>query len=94
MTRKDFQLIADALAAATPHLPHDLPEMYAKGAADTWRQTVAGAAWRCSQSNPRFDYDRFIDACLVNVHRMKDWYTVEHIGGGTLDLKAEHAIEC
>ena len=93
MTRKDFQLIADTLADATPHLQHGADEQYAKGAAETWRQAVATAAWRCKQTNPRFDYDRFIDACMVNVHRMEDWFTVNHLGCGTLELVAEHPIE-
>ena len=93
MTRKDFQLIADSLAAATPHLVQDLPEQYAKGAATVWRQAVSIAAHRCSETNPRFDCDRFIDACTVNVHRMENWFTVNHIGGGTLELVAVHPIE-
>lgn len=94
MTRKDFQLIADSLADATPYLEHSADEMYAKAAAETWRQAVQCAAWRCKYNHSRFDYNRFIDACLANVHRMEDWFTVNHLGGGTLELVAEHPVEC
>ena len=76
MTRKDFQLIADAFAAATPFI--DTPAVpngsgnptNAWGLADGWARSINKVAAALEESNPRYDRDKFVDACLAKEHRL------------------------
>ena len=56
MTRKDFQLIAEVLAASQPG--HGNTELDAQ--ADTHDSVVIGFADRLATTNPNFDRDRFV----------------------------------
>lgn len=56
MTRKDFQLIADTLNA---HRTSPANRMVIKELAVSFAQTLA-------DTNPRFNKQRFVDACLNN----------------------------
>lgn len=67
MTRKDFQLIADALAAATPIIDISEPvDARNTGRIATWVGAVNETAWHLQNDNPRFDLDRFHKACMLN----------------------------
>lgn len=59
MTRKDFIVIADAIASypgRSPGHPHTISEEQRDGLAEHF-------ARRLAQTNPRFDHGRFRDAC-------------------------------
>tara|TARA_R110000824_G_scaffold41357_3_gene123083 strand:+ start:2218 stop:2388 length:171 start_codon:yes stop_codon:yes gene_type:complete len=56
MTRKDFQLIADTLNA---HRTSPANRMVVKELAVSFAQTLAS-------TNPRFNKQRFVEACLKN----------------------------
>jgi hypothetical protein len=56
MTRKDIERIAAALNAAQPKLVNT-PEW------QTWAHTVETLARMCKDDNPRFDTNRFLEAC-------------------------------
>jgi hypothetical protein len=63
MTKKDFELIAAALAEAR-YLVDSEPPI----SAETARYRIAGEiADALATTNPRFDRDRFLDACGYNV---------------------------
>jgi hypothetical protein len=67
MTRKDFQLIADALAAATPILDISEPiNDRNTGMIAAWVASVNEMAWHLRNDNARFDMDRFFKACTIN----------------------------
>jgi len=57
MTRKDYELIAAALAAASPK------GCESEDAVDTWERICVLMAEALRQDNPRFDSARFFDAC-------------------------------
>ena len=57
MTRKDFQLIADTLKASKPKSEVSQPLA-------NWMMTVDRFADALAETNPRFDRDRFINACM------------------------------
>lgn len=61
MTRKDYELIADALNETRLTLPND------DGSANAPRHTLYTAAItigsRLAKDNPRFDLERFLTAC-------------------------------
>jgi hypothetical protein len=52
MTRKDFQLVAGVLANAKSYMP-----------ALQWERLVIITAEELAQTNPRFDYAKFAEAC-------------------------------
>lgn len=56
MTRKDFQLIADALAATKP-------VNQGQAALDAWYSTIRVLAERLRTANPAFKRDTFLAAC-------------------------------
>jgi hypothetical protein len=56
MTRRDFQLIADALADCGHPSRYASPTQYRIA-------IVYTLADRLATTNPRFDYDRFTSAC-------------------------------
>lgn len=58
MTRKDFQLIADALRVAREYEPTGSPEAILALVADVFADKLAG-------TNPNFDRARFLKACEV-----------------------------
>lgn len=59
-TRKDFVLIAEAVAACKPNDPSESPD-YKRGV-----YAVANElAWQLGKTNPRFDRERFLKACGV-----------------------------
>tara|TARA_E500000318_G_scaffold111341_1_gene129592 strand:- start:57 stop:353 length:297 start_codon:yes stop_codon:yes gene_type:complete len=67
MTRKDFQLIADALAWATPVIDISEPvDARTTGMIATWVASVNEMASHLRNDNPRFDMDRFFKACTIN----------------------------
>ena len=67
MTRKDFELIAEVLAAGmtTANLsdPTDKPT-YSEGYKQAIKDMAATFAYRLTDTNPRFDTDRFLKAAL------------------------------
>ena len=85
MTRKDFTLIADALAAATPIIHNSEPvDAYTTGRIATWVASVNEMAWHLRNTNPRFDMGRFYEAAIANASRCNrfviDMPTSEHCG--------------
>ena len=67
MTRKDFSLIADALAAATPIINISEPvDDWTTGRIAVWVGAVNEMAWHLRNENPRFDLYRFFRACMAN----------------------------
>jgi hypothetical protein len=56
MQRRHFKAIADALNAVRP-AADNTPEYY------MWARTVSRMADMCRLQNPRFDQDRFLNAC-------------------------------
>ena len=64
MTRKDFELIAKAFHDTKPKfLDRDMSEAAVAAAYDAWSRTVHRIALALSSTNPRFNVDRFIEAC-------------------------------
>ena len=57
MTRKDYVLIADAMKRARPVILNN------RGPLDMWESCVDELAQALARSNPRFDAQRFINAC-------------------------------
>jgi len=89
MTRKDFQLIADALAAATPIIDISEPvDANTTGRIATWVGAVNEMAWHLRNDNPRFDTDRFLKACMHHAPRCDRF--VLSAGFGRLDWVPAH----
>lgn len=66
MTRKDYVLIAKAMADARPLAADRIPfyaSARAMGAVDAWENTVAIIGRALQADNPRFDAARFVAAC-------------------------------
>lgn len=66
MTRKHFEALARSLKFAHPSVtrPADAPDStYRKIAEAAWRESVAAVADACKISNPRFDREKFYEAC-------------------------------
>jgi hypothetical protein len=57
MTRKDFQLIADALKDSKPTTGE------ARAIHDQWNLTVSKVTDSLATTNPRFDRKAFVKAC-------------------------------
>ena len=89
MTRQNFQLIADALAAATPIIDISEPiDARNTGRIATWVAAVNEMAWHLRNSNPRFDMDRFYKACMINTSWCNRF--VLSAGFGRLDWVPAH----
>lgn len=56
MTKKDYEIIAEALRAARPD-----PNQYAKK--NQWLIGVVALSVALEKDNPRFDWKRFCDYC-------------------------------
>jgi hypothetical protein len=56
MTKKHFESLA-------VHLAHVRPDACWLESLDQWRACVASVADACVLANPRFDRERFVDAC-------------------------------
>lgn len=70
MTRKDYELIADAFAAVVEMIQADIEsgrfsEHDASIAAEGVYQVRVQVAGRLADDNPRFDYSRFTKACGI-----------------------------
>ena len=63
MTRKDYVLIAAALAAAARNVT--AAGMTDHTAHTVWQECAATVADALAQDNPRFDRERFLTACEV-----------------------------
>jgi hypothetical protein len=59
MTRKDFQVIADSLRAALM----TVQDMDDAKAHEAWKVCCREVASGLAGTNPRFDRQRFLDAC-------------------------------
>lgn len=59
MTRKDYIIIANAMKRQKPSLKLQ-PEQYYQ-----WLNIVADLCYHCEKDNPRFDKDKFQEACGV-----------------------------
>lgn len=94
MTRKDFQLIADALANATPFIDPGVSSREAWGAASGWARSINKLAAALQQSNPRYDREKFVDACLLREHRMHCQIKARNDGGYVHIYPVEAPIEC
>jgi hypothetical protein len=94
MTRKDFQLIADALAAATPSNTPEDSFHSAWGLADGWARSVNKVAAALQDSNPRYDRGKFVDACLAKEHRLHCQLKVRSDGGYVQIYPVDAPIEC
>ena len=69
MTRKDYQLIADALALSTPLIDISEPvDARNTGRIAVWVGAVNDMAWSLENENSRFDRARFYKACTANSH--------------------------
>ena len=90
MTRKDFQLIADALADATPiiDITTDPIDSRTMGMMSTWVGAVNSMGQHLQKTNPRFDLDRFHKACMVNASWC-DRYVLS-AGFGRVDFLPAH----
>lgn len=64
MTKKDFQLIADALSYAKPSKTAK-PTGY-KHRLEAWNNSVHTMADYLSVTNPRYDKQRFLVACGID----------------------------
>jgi hypothetical protein len=60
MTKRDFILIAETLKNERPDRDGT---KWADGARDLWSTTVLAFANALATKNPRFDKERFFDAC-------------------------------
>lgn len=68
MTRKDYVLIAKAMADARPLAVGRTPftaDARVMGAVDHWEGTVAILGRALQADNPRFDTARFVTACYA-----------------------------
>lgn len=63
MTRKDFQLLADALLASYPGAAQNPLDASARL---QWRASIHSVADALATTNPRFDRSRFIAAATNN----------------------------
>lgn len=64
MTKKDYERIAKALAAAKPH-PYGQPGDFHDGRQGQHEQVVTILAEELALDNPRFDRSRFYAACGI-----------------------------
>ena len=100
MTRKDFQLIADALAAATPFIDTAAVgtgsgnPTNAWGLAKGWAHSVNKVASALEESNPRYDRDKFVDACLLHEHRLHCQLKARNDAGFVQIYPVNAPIEC
>jgi hypothetical protein len=65
VTRRDYVLIADAMRQARPPRPIALGDGIDPGWA-TWLSACCCLSFKLMVSNPRFDSQRFLDACGIN----------------------------
>lgn len=67
MTKKDFELLAAALHGAEPmaHGYPSNPQAEYQAAYGAWRLACRHVAHALATTNPRFDRDRFLQACGV-----------------------------
>lgn len=65
MSKKHYEALANALARVRPNCTSDCLNAMAEYAAERvlWQALVNDIANVCSRFNPRFDRQRFIDAC-------------------------------
>ncbi len=63
MTRKHFRLIADAMRASRPQTREGEPLAVTVSRRMQWTMDCAALGMALSATNPRFDHDRFADAC-------------------------------
>lgn len=70
MTRKHFQLIADALSISRPIHPDNLPDSASDALYERaglryrqWRDDVDRISDALATTNPNYDADRFKEAC-------------------------------
>lgn len=76
MTRKDYQMIADVLSRHIAHwdrakevLAEDRLKSQAAASAMTARDIALSFAGELANTNPRFDRERFLEACNFSL----DW---------------------
>lgn len=70
MTRKDYILLAQALHIAKPVEPINragYEPMTQQARVNQWNNDVHNIASKLKAENPRFQYDRFVDACEAGV---------------------------
>ena len=64
MTRKHFQLIADAMRYSAPSIEFNNSLSIDSSKAIQFKLCVLNLASQLKETNPRFDFDRFVDACV------------------------------
>lgn len=74
MTRKDYQMIASVLSKHIAHwerakevLSEDISQHQAKASAIAARDIALSFAGELANTNPRFDRQRFLEACDYNI---------------------------
>lgn len=65
MTKKDYQLIADALKRAMLNITGYDPGEYCLTAYEQWRRDVDAIANACASTNSTFKRSKFYEACGV-----------------------------
>ena len=61
MTKKDYELIADALRSTDPRCGNPTPET--KGEINQWKKAIYKLAFALKNDNSQFDMDKFAAAC-------------------------------
>ena len=65
MTKKDFELLADAMAPTKPH-HRDSTTDAARFSYWTWSSTVCNVANQLKNKYPRFNREKFLSRCGVD----------------------------
>jgi hypothetical protein len=65
MTKKDFELLANALRVSKPTIDETVYPLIAKVEYEQWLATIESVVAALRTINSRFDHSRFMNACGV-----------------------------